>query len=106
MHRVIAERLGILAPQIDHIDRNPLNNQRENLRGATHGQNVCNQGPSKANTSGVKGVSYEKRTNRWRVRVGHEGKTYHFGSYADKEDAKRVASIQRKKLHGGFACDD
>jgi hypothetical protein len=105
MHRVIAERMGILAPQIDHIDRNPLNNQRGNLRGATPNQQGYNKGLSKLNTSGVKGVSYVKKTGRWRVRFKYAGRSYSFGSYPDKEEARRVVSAKRKELHGEFACD-
>jgi len=106
MHRVVAERMGILAPQIDHIDLNPLNNQRENLREATPSQQGYNRGLQQNNTSGVKGVIYEKRTGRWVPRVKCDGKTHYAGSYTDKEEARRVVVALRRKLHGEFACDE
>lgn len=63
MHRVIAERLGILeAP--DHKDRNGLNNQRSNLRAATISQNKANRGRNKNNTSGYKGVYWDKERKK------------------------------------------
>ena len=42
--------------QLDHIDGNPANNRIANLREATNSQNHGNRGPSRASTSGVKGV--------------------------------------------------
>lgn len=53
--------------EIDHIDRDPLNNQRSNLRFATVSQNRANRVKHKRNTSGYKGVSLCKRTNKWKA---------------------------------------
>ena len=61
IHRVI-----INAPkgmQVDHINGNPLDNRRENLRICTNQQNGMNRGKPKDNTSGYKGVTYG-RANR------------------------------------------
>ena len=52
---------------IDHIDRNPLNNCRTNIRFATQREQRINQGMRRTNTSGVTGVSWDTRDNKWRA---------------------------------------
>lgn len=59
MHRVIAERMGVKNP--DHADKNGLNNKRNNLREATKGQQSANRNLQSNNTSGYKGVYWDKR---------------------------------------------
>ena len=62
---------------IDHIDRNPLNNCRTNLRFATRREQNINQGMKSTNTSGVKGVSWCKRDNKWRVTIDRKSVGYY-----------------------------
>src|ERR1700685_1864374 len=64
MHRVL---LGLtdLKIEVDHRDGNGLNNQRHNLRIATHGQNMCNRSMQKNNISGVRGVCWHKDAGKW-----------------------------------------
>jgi hypothetical protein len=66
----------------DHEDGNGLNCQRYNLRKATVAQNTRNQGLKCNNTSGLKGVSWHKRDNRWAVHIYVDGKERHLGSFA------------------------
>lgn len=66
--------------EVDHIDGNPLNNQRENLRVCTHAQNNRNRKRAKNNTSGYKGVSFHKNTGRWQAALS-------LGLYSSKEEA-------------------
>ena len=64
--------MGPVPPEydnIDHIDRNPLNNCRANLRFATQREQNINQGMQRNNISGVKGVSWYKRSNKWRADI-------------------------------------
>lgn len=42
---------------------------------------------SAENTSGVKGVSYYRKSNKWRAQIRYAGKTYHLGLYEDIKDA-------------------
>ena len=69
LHQLI---MGPVPPgyaNIDHIDRNPLNNCRTNLRFATQREQNINQGLNNRNTSGVKGVSWDKTRNKWKVQI-------------------------------------
>ncbi len=105
MYRVIAERAGFLAPMIDHIDHDPLNNQRENLRPATYCQNLQNARLRSDSTSGIKGVSWHKQKQKWYVRIYREKKSYSGGLFTHKGEARKAANALRRRLHGDFACD-
>jgi len=94
---------GYLPKEVDHKDGNKLNNKIENLRNATHIQNSQNVKLQKNNTSGVKNVSFEKRTKKWTVRIGIDGKYKSFGAYKDLELAELIAIEARNKHHGEYA---
>jgi hypothetical protein len=102
MHRFIMQVADNV--EVDHVDRNPLNNQRSNLRVATSSQNKCNRGPRKDNTSGFKGVSWHSQRNKWtaRIKVPH-GKYLHLGLYTRKVDAVRAYDKASQQHHGDFA---
>ena len=104
MHRLIfMMHYGYLPKQVDHIDRNKLNNRIENLRPATHGQNRQNATISKNNTSGVKGINWQKRDNKWQARVMLNKKSYQIGYFETLEEAKKAVEKARQQLHGEFA---
>jgi hypothetical protein len=90
---------------IDHIDGNKLNNKLENLRLATRSENFYNVGLKKNNTSGAKGVCWNKQNQNWRVRVHIDKKVIEIGSFEDFEMAALVASEFRAKHHREFAHD-
>lgn len=71
----------------DHIDRNPLNNQRSNLRTVTHWQNGHNVAIRETNTSGVKGVSFHKQTQKWHARIEVNKKRVNLGLYSTLQGA-------------------
>jgi hypothetical protein len=87
---------------IDHIDGNSLNNNPDNLRESTDSENQQNSKISKRNTSGHKGVCWDKNSRKWRVQISALGKSYHFGLHEKLEDAIKVSIAARKKLHGDF----
>lgn len=92
----------ILGKNYDHIDRNPLNNRRYNLRKATRQENSRNQSKSTRNTSGVVGVSWYKRYNKWRAYIKTE-KSITLGYFDNKDDAIRARLMAEVKYFGEFA---
>lgn len=67
MHRLI---LGAgKGQEVDHINGNPLDNRRQNLRFCTRSQNLYNKKRQKNNTSGFKGVCWDKNRNKWRMQI-------------------------------------
>jgi hypothetical protein len=101
MHRLIMNTpKGMVT---DHINGNPLDNRKENLRICTAAENKQNRAAGKNNTSGFKGVSRHKRTNSWHARIGHNKKPIHIGCFEDKEEAARAYDRKAIELHGEFA---
>ncbi len=101
MHREIMKVSA--RSQVDHASHDTLDNRRSNLRLATHGQNKCNQGKRKDNTSGFKGVSWRKRERKWIARIALEGKRKVIGYYDSAEDAGAAYKAAAIELHGAFA---
>jgi hypothetical protein len=99
IHKLTAEAF-LLNPEnkkcIDHIDNNKLNNNLINLRFATHSQNQQNASLSSRNTSGTKGVRWNKKQNNWRAEITINGKTINLGSFLNKDDAINIR-VQRAK---------
>jgi len=89
-------------PFVDHINNNTLDNRTENLRWATPTQNNFNSKISKNNTSGVKGVSYHKRDNKWIARIKINGKQTHLGSFENKEEAIKARLKKSIEIQGTF----
>lgn len=88
---------------IDHKDGNSLNNALSNLREATPSQNTMNAKMSSSNTSGVKGVQWDR--NAWKAVIGVGGKMRHLGRFARFEDAVAARKKAQVELHGEFSRD-
>ncbi len=104
MHRMLFPL--IKEGQIDHIDGNGLNNQRENLRVCTISQNKQNVGLTKSNTSGFKGVSYHKMGKKWQVKIRIGKENRYLGLFNTKEEAGEVyrkASLEHHKEFSNFS---
>jgi hypothetical protein len=103
-HRLIfLMHKGYLPKTIDHINGDKLDNRIENLRAATVGQNQHNRKTNANNTSGYKGVSWNKRMKKWAARITLERKSIHLGYFANVEEAAEVVRKAREELHGSFA---
>lgn len=107
MHRVVMERILSRkldkTEEVDHKDLNPLNNQRENLRLATRGQNGSNRRMPSNNTSGYKGVGFDKRRNKWHANIVSKHKNKFLGYFSDPVEAALVYDKAARELHGEFA---
>lgn len=86
---------------VDHIDRNPLNNQKSNLRICSYRQN--NMNGRGWNKLGIKGVSFDARFNRYRAQITVDRKKIHLGSFSSKEDAAVAYNKAAIKYFGVFA---
>ena len=99
MHRVILD-----APpgaEVDHKDRNGLNNLRENLRLATRSQNNSNW--PRNNKTGFRGVYYSARIRKYRAEIKVNKKFLHLGVFVNSIEAARAYNEAAIRLHGDFA---
>jgi hypothetical protein len=65
--------------EVDHINMDGLDNRRANLRICTHQENNLNKKISRNNTSGYKGVSWDKWHKKWRSYISVNGKMIRLG---------------------------
>ncbi len=85
---------------IDHIDGNPLNNARDNLRSCSCAQNNLNRGKSITNTSGHKGIQF--RRGKYEISTRTNGKYHYIGSSKSFDEAVEMYESAAKELHGEF----
>ncbi len=88
---------------IDHINGITNDNRISNLRLATYSQNSWNLKKPSHNSSGIKGVSWEKRRKRFEVYIQKNGKKYHLGYRFTLLDAAALIIAKRHDFHGEFA---
>ena len=88
---------------IDHINRNGLDNRKNNLRVCSKSQNMMNTLIPKNNTSGYKGVSWSKRDKKWMAYIKIKNKFNNLGYFNIKEQAALAYNDAAKKYHGEFA---
>lgn len=88
LHHVIADRIGlVIVETVDHIDRNPLNNKRDNLRAATYTENLLNRAVFKHSSSGERHIFWCAQKNKWQVEINTTNFRKHVGFYATVADA-------------------
>lgn len=104
MHRLIMAAAD--GEELDHINRDPLDNRRCNLRFCTRSQNVANTRKHSNNTSGFKGVSWHKSSMKWRAVIRANGKNVHIGSFARIEDAVAAHALKAIEVFGEFGYSD
>ena len=100
-HRIIwLMHYGYLPKVLDHIDHDRLNNKIENLREVTYSENCKNITKPKNNTSGVVGVSFNKRLNKWYSQIRSEKVKYYLGTFNSFEEA--VKARKEAEVKYGF----
>jgi hypothetical protein len=88
---------------IDHINHNPLDNRRKNLRWATRRQNAMNSRKPKGCSSDYRGVHYNKLKCKWLARITVNGKRISLGSYQDEAQAAHAYDKAAKIYFKDFA---
>jgi hypothetical protein len=102
MH-LLLHRLIVNAPpelEVDHINGDPLDNQRINLRLVTHQQNMENKRPNVRSRTGVRGVSPYSRNKAkpWRAEVRRNGRMVWRGFFPTLEEADAAVKEARRRL--------
>ena len=93
VHRLIAQAyLSDFCKEldVDHIDRDRLNNNLSNLRMVTTQQNMFN--------TKAKGYYWNKRDQKWLAQIKLDGKKHHLGLF-DKEEDARQAYLKAKEIY-------
>jgi len=100
MHRLIMNAPPDMV--VDHINGDPLDNRRCNLRICTNAQNQQNTG-SRGGSSRHKGVSFNKKSGKWLGAFLFEGRRYYCGLWNNEDDAARAVDKKRGEVCGTFA---
>jgi hypothetical protein len=102
LHRIIAD-----APRgkvVDHINGDPLDNRRANLRVCTQAQNLANGRSHRDSTSRYRGVSWKRSEGVWRAQISVGGQRSRFlGQYRDEEAAARAYDEAARAQYGEYA---
>ena len=97
MHQIILN-----GKNIDHINRDGLDNRRCNLRFCTRSENKKNSKIYKNNTSGITGVCWHKRIQKWGASIGYQRKIIFLGYFFDKNAAGERVKEKSRELFGDF----
>lgn len=103
-HRIIWEMMNGAIPkgcEIDHVNGVRDDNRIENMRIATHEQNMRNTRLRSDNKTGYKGVRL--RDGIWVASIKKAGKHIHVGHFETAEDAHRAYCVAAAMLHGEYA---
>ncbi len=98
MHHLIVQRKD--GYQVDHKDRDGLNNVRENLRPCSHSENMRNRRCKSDSSTGLKGVT--PFNGRYQARISVHGKRHFLGYYNSAQEAHEAYISASVRLHGEF----
>ena len=101
MHREIL-KLSPGSLYVDHINRKPLDNRKNNLRLCSNSQNQMNSKLHIKNTSGYRGVTWNKKGKRWRAQIKFRGKRIFLGDFVEKAEAVKAYIRKAKHLFGDY----
>ncbi len=87
-----------MGAEIDHKNRNGLDNRKENLRFSTHSENCRNRSKLKGKSSMYVGVSWDKKIGLWRSYIKIKGKLIHLGLFSSEIEASAEHNKAEKNL--------
>lgn len=99
VHRLIMQEDRM----VDHIDRNPLNNRKCNLRYATRSENAMNSKCRKDSSTGIRGIYHDKKRQRWNASICKDGCVRHLGSFDNIDFAIGARLQAERELFGKFS---
>lgn len=88
---------------VDHINRNPLDNRKCNLRICTNQENGMNCSLGKDNTTGIVGLYYDNKKDLWRPNITVNQKVIGLGQFKNKDDAIKERLKAEVYYFGEFA---
>lgn len=103
LHRIILD-----VPKdklVDHINRNPLDNRKRNLRLCSPSENNINQKKRKDNKSGYRGVSWYSTPQKWAADIKYENKRYFLGLFSTLEEAISARLFAELEYFGEFTSE-
>lgn len=105
MHRIIAQLggLNIDGLEVDHIDGDSMNNLLSNLRPATAQEQKLNMKPKSDGKIPVRGVSYNKKENKYTVDFRAKGKRYYSKQFDTPEEAAYARYVYERELIGDYS---
>jgi hypothetical protein len=90
--------------EIDHVNLDQSDNRLSNLRSATRSQNGANRSLQVNNTSGARGVTWDRQHKRWKAQIKVNGKQKNLGLFLDKNEAAGAYKLAAVERFGDFAA--
>lgn len=99
---ILGKHIAEQGLEIDHMDGDVLNNQRDNLRPCTRQENQRNSRSKNGSSSRYKGVSWNKQSKNWQACINDPRQIY-LGKFDDEVDAARAYNVAAREHFGKFA---
>ena len=99
MHRMLCA-----GKKVDHKNHDSLDNQRHNLRPASHAENIHNSRIQRNNTSGFKGVAWDRSRNKWVAYIKVNMRHTTLGRFDTRKTAAEAYDYAAVNNFGRFAC--
>lgn len=96
LHRKVFKKKLLASEVIDHVNRNPLDNRKSNLRSASRSQN-------KMNTEKILCIFFNQEKRRWKTTISVEGRRIYLGSFKERNAALKARRDAERKYFGEFA---